>query len=175
MLGLYAAAAVLLPLPFWPFRERPEDWGCGDSEPPGHDAALDAWRSGAIPLHAGAALILLAALWAWSARHNEGKAGWRTTFFVVLTGVYIPIAAAWEEAFAPFAIATYIGAALIAQNAAVAGALAAVLLLGVALRTPPPGKNQFRLVAGLGWLVLLFGVPAHLTALYAEGYGPIIC
>ena len=175
MLAIYVVVAVVLPAPIWLFRDRPPYWSCGDEEPPGQDAALEAFRAGAIPLHAGAAVVLLAALLAWSERHGSDRTRQLTRVAVALAGAYLLIMLVWHEAFAPLAVAVFLGAALIGENALLVVVIASVLLVIVTARKSARKDDHSWLITALGWTLLLFGVPAHLAAVYLVGYGPIIC
>src|SRR3712207_5682267 len=91
MLAVYAAVAAGVPAVFWPVRDVPPGWDCGDSEPPGQAARLEAFQEGMIPIHAVAALVLLGALCAWSAHRNGGSIGFPTALAAALFSAYLAV------------------------------------------------------------------------------------
>lgn len=172
MLALYVAIAAALPLAFWPARDVPEGYGC-DPEPPGHAAALETFRSGAIPLHAIAALMLIAALCAWSARRHGGAVGGATAVAASLACAYLALMLAWNDAYLPLGALAYFAAIFAMPVVAVAGVVALVV---VRLRRPQRADTtRFVAVAALGWLLLLVGVPFHLDLVFLQGEGDIMC
>ena len=173
MVALYAAIAAVVPIPFWLLRDRPENWDCGESAPPGQDAALDDFRAGAIPLHFTAAVVLMMALWAWSARRRGAGAGLPTAWSVVAYGLYITVAVAWNDAYAPLAILSVL-ALIYVMPILVPGALLAALIVWVRKPSALEGV-RYHLVAGTGWALLLVGLPVHFDLVYLTGDGPMFC
>ncbi|HEX8647831.1 MAG TPA: hypothetical protein VF715_13100, partial [Thermoleophilaceae bacterium] len=127
LLALYVAVAATLPAAFWPLRDVPEGYGC-DPEPPGQEAAREAFQAGAIPLHAVAALVLLAALCAWSARRHGGHVGGATALAASLAFAYLALMLAWNDAFLPLAVLAYFAGIFAMPVVALAGVVALVVI-----------------------------------------------
>lgn len=166
MLALYAVIAAALPAAFWPVRDVPKDWDCGEDEPPGQAAKLDAFQAGAIPLHAVAALVLLGGLCVWSARRKGGTVGAPTGIAAVLLLGYLVLMLAWNDAYLP------LGAAAILLGAVYVTPVVLLVLAGLSLART---RGRDTAVAALGWALLLLGLPLHLDLVMLQGEGPWFC
>jgi hypothetical protein len=166
ILGLYVLVATAVPAAFWPVRDVPGNWSCGDSEPPGQDAKIDAFQAGAIPIHAVAALVLLAALCAWSAHRGGGSIAWPTALGAALFGGYLALMLAWNDAYAPLGFVAFVSLAFYA---------APILLLVLLVLSLRRSRVRDTAVAALGWALLLVGLPLHLDLVVLQGGGPFFC
>jgi hypothetical protein len=171
MIALYAVVAALPPLAFWVARDVPQGYGC-DPEPPGHAAAMEEFQSGAVPLHAIAALVLIAALCAWSARRHGGAVGGATAVAASLSCAYLATVLVWNDAYWPLGLFAFAAGYLMPAIAVVALVVLAVVRLRRPVRLRGAG---FTAVATLGWLLLVVGLPFHLDLVYIQGEGDIMC
>ena len=173
MLAVYGALAVVLPGVFWLLKEPPPDIDCYEDPGPSQQAAIDDFRWGAIPLHAMTALVLLAALCAWSARHNGGAVGRPTGVATFVLAAYLAVMLVWNDAFAPLGFAALFGTFYVVPIV-VGVSFVAALVVWVA-RPWRRDQLRHRSVAAVGWLLLLYALPLHLTVVYLKGDSPLAC
>jgi hypothetical protein len=176
---LLAAVTVLL---FDVLREIPVSYGCGEDDPPGHDAVVAAYRSGALPLHLltiGAAFGALVLLSRDRGRGPLGL-GWPTLVAVAvmaLAALLVALGAGAALYVVLPLILIVIGIAEVAGpfGARATGALAALLLLGAAAwaRHAILDDRTVGVRAAL-WALLVLAV-AHLLLVYFQGDVPALC
>jgi len=160
-------------------RDIPAGYGCG-GEPPGQDAAVAAYRSGAVPLH------LLAIAWALGAVVLLSVAGKRaigkpTAAALGLVVIVVSVALLGNDVASGLVLVplllVVIGFTALAGplGAAATGAVAAVLLLGAGVGSAR-AVDAARTVApraALWALALLAG--AHLLLVEHQGSGAFVC
>jgi len=177
---LLAVVAVLI---FDVVREIPPSYGCGESEPAGHNDDIAAYHSGALPLHLltiGAALGALALLSAGRGRGPLGV-GWPTLIAIAAMVaaaliVLVPIDNAPLLVFLPL-VMVVLGISVVAGlfGTQATGVLAALLLFGAAAwarRAVVCGRTLAVRIA-LWALVVLAG--GHLLLVYFQGDPPTLC
>jgi hypothetical protein len=167
MLALYAAVVAVLLAVTWLVLDVPESYSDEAAEPPGHDAEVEGFAHAAIPLHAAAALVLLATLWAWSARRRAGGPGGATALAISAACAYLALMLAWNDAYWPLALAAFwvgLGTLPVVPLAALVSA-AAFRVRGRRLSE----AGRFRAVAALGWYLLLVALPFHLDVALFQG------
>ena len=174
-----AAAAALIVSIFVLGRTPPPGYGCGHTEPPGHDAALEAFRSGAIPVHLACAALLAAAL-AWLSRERaaaagrERKVGGPTVVGLALLLGYAGVSVLFPDF---FVLAAGLSVVVVGGLTPV-GAIAASLLIAAAIAWFRPRERAPRwslAAAWLGWVALAVGLPASYTFVWLAGSGPLFC
>lgn len=178
--GPFVLAAALA-LVFDVLRDIPPSYGCGDAEPAGHDAAVAAYRSGAIALHLIAIASTLGAIAVLSAFGARGRISiGRLTIALVLVVVGVSMAlvvsgnADWLGV--PLLL-VLIGFVWLAEpfGAQATGIAAALLLVAAgrwAHRASDAGRS-YAACAALWVLALLVG--AHLLLVELQGHGAFLC
>lgn len=167
VLALYAVVAATVPTVTWLVLDVPESYGDEAAEPPGHDAEVEAFESVVVPLHAGAALVLLAGLWAWSARRRGGLPGGATALAISAASAYLALTLAWNDAYLPLAIlAFWVGLGTL-PVVPLAALVAAATLRVRGRRLSEAGRR--RAVAALGWYLLAVALPFHLDVALWQG------
>jgi hypothetical protein len=172
VLALYAVIAVGLPVLFWVVREVPGGYSCAEYDSPRHTARVEAFEAGAVALHAGAAALLLAALWLWSARCRGGVPGWPTLVAVPICAAFLALSVADHEAYEPYGVYAYLAAIPLVPLAAVA-----LVLAGVTAWLNPERRGAIVpvAVAAAGWVLLLLVLPFHLGHIEIQGDHPWGC
>jgi cellobiose-specific phosphotransferase system component IIC len=184
--GLIAAVpfvlAAALAVMFDVVREIPVGLSCDDETPAGYDAAVAAYRHGAIALHLAVIAVTLAAI-ALLSRGHDGPLGFsRQTVRVtaVLTLLVVALEVTGERALSLLAplFVIVIGLVIVAQplGAQATAVIAALALLaasvwiyrGVVDRDVTRGPR-----AALWALALLTG--AHLVLVQMQGEAPFLC
>ena len=165
-----AAVAVLL---FDVVREIPASYGCGEDDPPGHDAAIAAYRSGAMVFHLLTVAAALGALALLSADRGRGPLGIGCpTLIAVAVMALVALLALFPGDAAAYVllplIVVVVGFVVVAGpfGAQATAALAALLLLGAAAwARRAVGRGRTLAVRAALWvLVVLTG--AHLLLVY---------
>lgn len=183
--GAFVAGAVVA-LVWDVLRVPPPDYDCGDEEPPGHAAAIAAYRSGYLPAHAGVAVLALGALVGLSLlrRTRAGRTGvvtpttvvaalLLTAIAVALAGVEIvAIVLAWVGVLGALGLALLAGTFGVPFTASV-GAVGLAAAAGLAVRNVARSPRAFVAAAAL-WL-LLIAVAAHGMTVALRNDGPIFC
>lgn len=184
--GLIAAVpfvlAAALAVMFDVVREIPVGLTCNDETPAGYDAAVAAYRHGAIALHLAVLAVTLAAIVLLS-RGHDGPLGFSratVTVIAMLTLLFVALGLAGDRVFALLLplLVLVVGLAIVAQplGAAATAILAALALLatsvwiyrGVVDRDVTRGPR-----AALWALALLIG--AHLVLVQTQGEAPFFC
>lgn len=177
-----AAGLVLL---YDVVREIPASYGCGEDDPPGHDAVIAAYRSGAMVLHLLTISVTLGALALLSAGRGRGRGplgiGWPTLIAVAAMVLIVLQTLLPEDNDAAYVllplIVVVIGFVVVAGpfGAQATGALAALLLLGAAAwaRRAFARDRTLAVRTALWALVVLTG--AHLLLVYFQGDAPTLC
>ena len=164
------AVAIGVVALFWLLRDLPPNWDCGDAEPYGQRARLDAYRSGFEVLHA---LVALGAAVAIVRLHGERRRRAGATGFgrPAFAGLVLALALAYPLAVAGAIALSLVGNPLGARPAAVLGILALAAAGVHAARRAGEGR-----VAGLAvaWAILLL-TPGVAFLVRLQGDGPIVC
>ena len=175
------AVPVLIFVIFVVLRDSPPNWDCGDNEPVGQDARLDAFRSGAIALHVGCAAVLGAAIAALSAErvHKRGRpraVGRPTLLALALVAAYIVASLIVHDlfVFAGFAGFLVIGVGVEATSGGLT-VLAALVVAGLLVWGARRSRARGYLLATVAWFELTIGLAGSLAVIYLDGNGPILC